>query len=104
MSMWLPQPRALLSPSLSAGGPQVLAKQSEPLCWGCFDEDLRRLVRKAVRLKGLIRPGDRILAAVSGGDAPHVPSHASMLRAAQRKMGYSLHATQVQHRWRCCAC
>ena len=46
---------------------QVLAKQSEPLCWACFDEDLLRLVRKAVRLKGLIRPGDRVLAALSGG-------------------------------------
>ncbi len=47
---------------------QVLAKQSEPLCWACFDEDLLRLVRKAVRLKGLIRPGDRVLAALSGGE------------------------------------
>ena len=46
---------------------QVLAKQNEPLCWGCFDDDIRRLVRKAIRLKGLIRPGDRVLAAVSGG-------------------------------------
>lgn len=68
--------------SLTRYDAQVLAKQSEPLCWGCFDDDIRRLVRKAVRLKGLIRPGDRVLAAVSGGmvlcQSQHVHTQACM--------------------------
>ncbi|KAK9908356.1 hypothetical protein WJX75_006558 [Coccomyxa subellipsoidea] len=51
---------------------QVLAKQQESLCWDCFHASLGKTVRKAVRLRGLVQPGDKVLVAVSGGHASTV--------------------------------
>jgi hypothetical protein len=47
---------------------QVLARQNEPLCRQCLIDSLSSKVRHVIKQKSLIEPGDRVLAAVSGGE------------------------------------
>lgn len=51
---------------------QVVARGREPLCHPCLYEQLLSKVRSAVRLHSLIRPGDRVALAFSGGPASAV--------------------------------
>ncbi len=48
---------------------QVAASQNEPLCRACLGEGILSRFRNTVRLRQLILPGDKVLAAVSGGEA-----------------------------------
>ena len=48
---------------------QVVARGREPLCHPCLHEQLLSKVRNAVRMHGLILPGDSVALAYSGGAA-----------------------------------
>lgn len=51
---------------------QAVARQKEPLCRACICEHVLLKIKSVVRLKHLIEPGDKVLAAFSGGMSPGI--------------------------------
>ncbi|KAL4435854.1 hypothetical protein ABPG77_000616 [Micractinium sp. CCAP 211/92] len=81
---------------------QVVARGREPLCYPCLHEQLFAKVRNAVRLHGLIQPGETVALAFSGG-----PASAALLRfltelrnpridrPARGKVSFNLHILHI---------
>ncbi|KAK2076447.1 hypothetical protein QBZ16_000972 [Prototheca wickerhamii] len=85
---------------------QVIVRQREPLCHACLQESVEARVRTALRGDGLVRPGDCVVAAVSGGPCSAVLLHAlCAMRASgasrhpeKRKVPFALHIVHVDER------
>lgn len=62
---------------------QVVVRQHEPLCSPCLHDSISAKARSAIRSHALIRPGDTVVLAYSGGHASALLLH---LLAAMRSL------------------
>lgn len=85
---------------------QVVVRQREPLCHACLQESIAAKVRTTLRGDGLIKPGDHIALAFSGGHASAVllrtlcemRSSGASPHPEKRKVPFSLHIIHIDER------
>ncbi|KAL6766482.1 hypothetical protein ACKKBG_A36200 [Auxenochlorella protothecoides x Auxenochlorella symbiontica] len=84
---------------------QVVVRQHEPLCSSCLHDSISAKARSAIRSHALIRPGDTVVLAYSGGHASALLLHLlaamrslNLKHPEKRKVPFTLHVVHIDER------